>query len=126
MIPIVNENDVVATTELMFTDNDELAGLVTTQLQADTLVILTSTEGILDEAKKTVPEVDASNRGVVEKYITPDKTTAGRGGMTSKFSVAVSLSSRGTDVYIVNGRSPDVLPDVFSGKRVGTRFVAQA
>ncbi len=125
VIPVVNENDVVATTELMFTDNDELAGLVAKQLKADALIILTSTDGILDNSKNTILEVDASNMETVASYITPDKSTGGRGGMTSKFSVAKELSEKGIVVHIVNGRSENVLQGVIGEQKIGTTFSAR-
>jgi glutamate 5-kinase len=122
VVPIVNENDVVATTELMFTDNDELAGLVVSLLKADTLIILTTTDGVLDPNKKTVPEVHAENREEVAGCITDDTSTAGRGGMRTKFNIASQLSKQGAVVYIANGRSKNVLTDIFAGKARGTRF----
>lgn len=125
VIPIVNENDVVATTELMFTDNDELAGLVAEQLNADALVILTSTDGILDNEKNTISEVNVSNMEMVATYINPDKSTAGRGGMTSKFFVAKELAKKGITVHIVNGKSENVLQSVVGGQKIGTTFSAQ-
>lgn len=123
VVPIVNENDVVATTELMFTDNDELAGLVAKQLNASALIILTSTDGILDTDKHTVFEVTASNIETVASYITPDKSTGGRGGMASKFAVAKELSQKGIAVHIVNGTSQNILQHVIEGKKVGTTFI---
>ncbi len=125
VIPIVNENDVVATTELMFTDNDELAGLVAKQLKADALIILTSTEGILDNDKNTISEVSASNIETVAGYISPDKSTGGRGGMTSKFTVAKELSEKGIVAHIVNGKTENILRSVVEGKKVGTTFSSQ-
>jgi glutamate 5-kinase len=122
VIPIVNENDVVATTELLFTDNDELAGLVARQLQADCLIILTSTDGIFDDRGKTITKVTVSNVEKVIDYITPDKSTGGRGGMVSKFKTARDLSERGVAVSIVNGRRPNVLVDAVDGAKVGTRI----
>lgn len=123
VIPIVNENDVVATTELLFTDNDELAGLVAKQLKADSLIILTGTDGIVDDAKKTIPEINSSNVEAVAKYITPDTSAGGRGGMASKFAVAKELSEKGISVHIVNGKKENILLDVVEGKKVGTHFI---
>ncbi|MDO8451809.1 MAG: glutamate 5-kinase [bacterium] len=123
VIPVVNENDVVATTELLFTDNDELAGLVAQQLKADCLVLLTSTDGILDANHKTISKVDSSNAETVMGYITPDKSTGGRGGMTSKFAVAKELSEKGISVHIVDGRKRSILLDIVSGKTTGTHFI---
>ena len=126
VIPIVNENDVVATTELLFTDNDELAGLVAKQLKADDLVILTSTNGILNEVKGTVPEVNSSNVEKVASYITPDTSTGGRGGMMSKFKTATELSREGIAVRVLDGRRPNVLLESFDGVETGTRFTLQS
>jgi glutamate 5-kinase len=125
VIPVVNENDVVATTELLFTDNDELAGLVATQLKADCLIILTSTDGILDADNRTVPEVNSFTIKGVAEYITPEKSASGRGGMISKFAVAKELSEKGISVYIVDGKQENVLLSVLGGKSVGTHFVSQ-
>ena len=125
VIPVVNENDVVATTELLFTDNDELAGLVAKQLKADCLMILTSTDGILDAAGQAVNAVPARNFDEVSGSITPAKSTGGRGGMMSKFTVAKELSRLGVTVCIVNGRRPKVLLDVFTGVTTGTTFIRQ-
>jgi len=123
IVPIVNENDVVAITELIFTDNDELAGLVVKQLNADSLIILAITEGILDDTKETILEVNPSNIEAVAGYIKPDKSTGGRGGMTSKFRVARELSEKGVSVHIANGKRKNVLLDVIGGLKVGTRFI---
>ena len=123
VIPIVNENDVVATTELLFTDNDELAGLVALQLKADCLVILTGTDGILDANRKTVSRVDASNMAEVEAYITPDKSTGGRGGMISKFKTAKEVSELRTTVFIVDGKRRNVLIELGDGTQSGTMFI---
>jgi glutamate 5-kinase len=123
IIPIINENDVVATTELMFTDNDELAGYVADQLKADCLIILTSTPGILDKAGKTVHSVDATNMQVVSEFIHRDKSTGGRGGMISKFEVAKRISAIGIPVYIAEGRRQNVVIELYEGKDVGTKFI---
>ncbi len=122
VIPIVNENDVVATTELLFTDNDELAGLVAKQLKADSLIILTGTDGILDASGNTIRIVDGLNIEEVPGYISPDKSTGGRGGMMSKFRVADELSRGGITVRIVNGRRPNVLLEALTNVGTGTTF----
>jgi len=126
VLPIVNENDVVATTELMFTDNDELAGLVSEQLKVDHLALLTNTNGILDEEGNTISEVDSFNVKKVMSGITPDKSTGGRGGMISKFDVAQKLVDKGISVSIVDGRRESVLLDIVEEKKIGTMFSASA
>lgn len=129
VVPVVNENDVVATTELLFTDNDELAGLVASQLNADALIILTSVEGFLagkpeDPTAQVIPEIDFSKISAYQKYITPDKTAFGRGGMLTKFNIAKKLTLQGITVYFANGKRKDVLTDIISGKTIGTKFVS--
>jgi len=128
VIPIVNENDVVATTELFFTDNDELAGLVASQLNADIVVILTSVDGFLtrdpkDKNSILIPEIDFSDIGMYQKYIFPDKTDFGRGGMLTKFNIAKKLALQGITVYFANGKRKNILSDIISGKKVGTKFL---
>ena len=122
VVPVVNENDVVATTELLFTDNDELAGLVAEQLKADRLVILTGTDGVLDGSGRTIAEVTDANIAVVESYVNPNTSTGGRGGMVSKCKVARELSAKGIMVYVVNGKRLGVLFEVADGVPTGTCF----
>jgi len=128
VIPVVNENDVVATTELLFTDNDELAGLVASQINADAVIILTSVEGFLtgdpkDKNSKTIPEIDFNNIANYQKYISPDKTAFGRGGMLTKFNIAKKLTLQGIVVYFANGKRENVLTDLIAGKSIGTKFL---
>lgn len=130
VIPVVNENDVVATTELMFTDNDELAGLVASQLSADAVIILTSVEGFLtgdpkDSHSVVIPEVDFGSLSALQKYISPDKTAFGRGGMLTKFNIAKQLTEQGIMVYFANGKRKDVLTDIIiiEQKNIGTKFL---
>lgn len=129
VVPVVNENDVVSTTELLFTDNDELAGLVASQLNADAVIILTSVEGFLlgspeDPVAQVVPEIDFSNIRAYQKYISPDKTAFGRGGMLTKFNIAKKLTLQGITVYFANGKRKNVLTDIISGKSIGTKFIS--
>lgn len=125
VIPIVNENDVIATTELLFTDNDELAALVASQLNADEVIILTSVDGVLDKNKQVIPEIDFINTREAEKYITPEKSVFGRGGMLTKFNIAGKLSRQGIAAYIVNGKKRNILLDLVKGARAGTKFMPQ-
>ncbi len=123
VIPIVNENDVVATSELLFTDNDELASLVAEQLSVDSLILLTGTDGILDETNNAIAEVDFSNVDMVAKLISPSKSSSGRGGMVSKFAIAKELSEKGIVVHVVNGKQKNILLDVVRGEKIGTKFI---
>ncbi|MCC6461106.1 MAG: glutamate 5-kinase [Saprospiraceae bacterium] len=129
IIPVVNENDVVAVSELMFTDNDELAGLVASMTGADTLVILSSVDGVLtgppgDPASQVIPEIDADDRASAG-FITQEKSAFGRGGMMTKFRFARQAARVGVVTYIANGKRPNVLSDLAAGLPVGTRFTAR-
>ncbi len=122
VIPIVNENDVVAITELVFTDNDELAGFVAAQLHVDAAVVLTSVDGFLANGH-TVPEINAKNAVLYKRYITPEKSSGGRRGIRTKFNVALKLAKRGITAYIVNGKKRNALIDVMGGRHIGTKFL---
>ena len=130
IVPIVNENDVVAIKELIFTDNDELCGLVALQLDADAAIILTSVDGVLDgppadPKSRVIPEITARTIRKIEKYVTVEKTAGGRGGMASKFDVARKLIGEGIPVHIANGKRKNVLSDIVDGKHVGTKFCSR-
>jgi glutamate 5-kinase len=125
-VPVVNENDVVATSELLFTDNDELTGLIASQLKAPKVIFLTSVDGFLISEKRknnVVREIEFKDIGLYKKYISSSKTGAGRGGMTSKFIVSRKLVLKGTTVWIANGKRKNILIDILSGKNTGTKFI---
>ena len=129
IIPVVNENDVVSVSELMFTDNDELAGLVASMTGADTLVILSSVDGVLsgppgDPDARVIPEIDVDDRASAQ-FITAEKSAFGRGGMMTKFRFARQAAKVGIVTYIANGKRPNVLTDLAAGLPVGTRFSAR-
>ena len=125
VVPVVNENDVVAVTELMFTDNDELAGLVARMLKAEALVILSSVEGLYDGppdavGSRLISRVAAEDESVAA-YVQTRKTSGGRGGMGTKLRIATETARAGIPVLIGNGRRPDILATVLSGDWPGTR-----
>ncbi|MEI7810586.1 MAG: glutamate 5-kinase [bacterium] len=127
VLPIVNENDIVAIKELLFTDNDELMGLVALQLKADIVIVLTSVEGLIngdpkDKNAEVVSEIKIKDLKNAKKYITKDKTTLGKGGMFSKFNIAEKLVENGVTVFLANGKRKNVITDIITGKKVGTRF----
>jgi len=128
VIPVINENDVIAITELIFTDNDELAGLIASQLNADAVIILTSVEGVLDgdpkdSKSRVIPEIDFDKNSSFEKYITNDKSSSGRGGMHTKVSIAKKLATQGIVTHIANGKQQNIIIDIIKGKSFGTRFI---
>ena len=112
VLPVVNENDTVCVTELMFTDNDELSGLIARMLKTDTLVLLSNIDGIYDgnpaDADANVIRTVAPGESL-EKYIQPSKSSAGRGGMESKYNTAKAVADAGIKVIIANGNTPDIL-----------------
>ena len=115
VLPIVNENDTVSVTELMFTDNDELSGLIAQMMQADTLVLLSNIDGIYtgnpsDPQSRLIKEV-APNTDLTE-YIQTEKSSAGRGGMQSKYATATKIQQAGIRVVIANGKRENVLVDL--------------
>ena len=127
VVPVVNENDAVAVAELMFTDNDELAGLIATQLSVDAVIILTSVDGVFDGNPKgrnarVIPEIPFAGIASFEKYVMPDKSEFSRGGMLTKFKVARELAGRGITTHIAS-LNPGVLSDILAGKPAGTKFL---
>jgi glutamate 5-kinase len=112
VIPIVNENDTVSITELMFTDNDELSGLMAQMVHADALFLLSNVNGVYDGAPSSpdahlIREVEVGKD--LSDYIQPEKSGFGRGGMASKSSIARKVADQGIAVFIANGRREGVI-----------------
>lgn len=119
VLPIVNENDTVSVTELMFTDNDELSGLIALMMEADTLILLSNIDGIFttrpdDPSAELIREV-APGRDLSE-YIQPEKSAFGRGGMHSKYTTASKAQQASIRVIIANGERDDILIDLIERK----------
>ena len=115
VIPIVNENDTVSVTELMFTDNDELSGLIAQMMKADTLILLSNIDGIYtgnpdDPASQLICRVEPGTD--LSQYIQPEKSAFGRGGMHSKYTTASKVQQAGIRVIIANGERDDILVDL--------------
>ncbi|WP_298063506.1 glutamate 5-kinase [uncultured Rikenella sp.] len=132
VVPIVNENDAVSITELMFTDNDELSGLIATMMDVEALVILSHIDGIYDgdpscPGTQVIRHVEPSSP--LERYIQSGKSQFGRGGMLTKSTIARKVASEGVEVIIANGKRDDILPALLLGTAaeredvVCTRFV---
>ena len=115
VIPIVNENDTVSVTELMFTDNDELSGLIASMMDADVLIILSNIDGIFngspkDPAARVIRRVEPDRD--LSEYIQQEKSGFGRGGMTAKCAIARKVADEGIRVMIANGRRDNILIDL--------------
>ena len=112
VLPIVNENDTVCLTALMFTDNDELSGLIAEMMQAETLVLLTNVDGIYngdpkDPNTRIIPSVYYDRD--ISEYASDEKSSNGRGGMASKAKTAHEIANKGIRVIIANGNTPNIL-----------------
>ena len=128
LIPIVNENDVVAVTELMFTDNDELAGLLAGMVNAELLCLLSTVPGVFDRSQNQ-PEAACisqwdDSKHKLEDIVQRGTSALGRGGIHSKIAVARKAANLGTEVVIADGTSDGILLAIVAGGGAGTRFTA--
>ncbi|MBR1463891.1 MAG: glutamate 5-kinase [Prevotella sp.] len=117
VLPIVNENDTVCVTELMFTDNDELSGLIAQMMNADELILLSNIDGIYtgdprDPQSELIRRVETGTD--ISQYIQTEKSTHGRGGMLSKYHTASGVSAKGIRVIIANGTRDQILQDLMT------------
>ena len=113
VVPIVNENDTISVTELMFTDNDELSGMVATMMGAEKLIILSNIDGIYngkpgEPGVSVIPQVFPGKRDL-SAYIQTSKSSFGRGGMQTKTNIASKVADEGVEVIIANGKSDGIL-----------------
>jgi len=130
VVPIVNENDVVAITELMFTDNDELAGLLAGMVNADLLCLLSTVPGVFD-GDPDDPETECletwdETAHQVDDIVQRGASALGRGGMHSKLASALKAAKLGTEVVIADGSDSRVLLKVINERSAGTRFPASS
>jgi glutamate 5-kinase len=127
VIPIINENDTVATDEIRFGDNDHLAALVASLLEADRLIILSDVDGLYSEDPRRDPGAKLV-RSVTEvtddmlKRAGDSSSDIGTGGMYSKLLAAEKAMRSGVTVNIINGRKPRILPSLVGGKAHGTEL----
>ena len=129
VIPVVNENDAVSVTALMFTDNDELSGLLASMMDCQKLFILSNIDGIYNGDPKSPDSfviTDITPRTNVAQFIQTTKSNFGRGGMLTKCRIARKTADSGIDVYIANGTRPQVITRLVNGDKdfVCTHFTA--
>lgn len=128
IIPIINENDVVSSTELRFGDNDTLSALVASLLPADLLVILTTVEGVLHNFgkadSKTIPLIDRID-SPLEKIAGGTDSATAVGGMASKVQAAKIVMRSGIPLVIASGKKKQALARILAGQEEGTLFVPQ-
>ena len=128
-LPVINENDTIATAEIKVGDNDTLGAIVACCTKADLLVLLSDIEGLytadprkdpnaklIPTVEEVTPEIEALAGGV--------GSSLGTGGMATKLRAAKMVPAQGCDMVITNGEHPERLYDIAEGKDVGTRFVA--
>ena len=130
VIPVINENDTVATDEIRFGDNDTLAALVTNLIEADALVILTDQPGLYTKDPRQFPDaelVDEAKAGDarLEKMAGGVGSHIGSGGMLTKVLAAKRAARSGAATIIASGREPDVLIRLASGEAIGTQLTAE-
>jgi glutamate 5-kinase len=144
VVPIVNENDTVSTAELeytvkgsrtrIFSDNDRLAALVASRVDAEALILLSNVEGLLRLPRKSANAEDsAESPGLpipLVKEITPEimalargPSQGGRGGMLTKLEAAEIATRAGGITIIANGSKPDIVERIFRGENIGTAFI---
>ena len=120
VIPVVNENDTISVTELMFTDNDELSGLIAGMLNSEALIILTNVDGIYDGDPESpdsaiIEEITVKERDWI-KNVATRKSGFGRGGMLTKSAIARKAAREGIAVHIASGLRDHVLVDILGNK----------
>lgn len=133
VVPVVNENDVIATDEIeeIFGDNDKLSALVASKMDADLLILLTDVDGLYDRNPETdrdarlIPTVDEITKDI-ERIAGSRKNERSTGGMKTKINAAKVAMESGCNMVIANGRTPNVILDVATGKELGTLFTAKA
>ena len=130
VIPVINENDTVATDEIRFGDNDTLAALVTNLIEADALVILTDQPGLYTKDPRRHPDAELVNEARagdanLEKMAGGAGSHIGSGGMLTKVLAAKRAARSGAGTIIASGREPDVLVRLASGEAIGTQLIAE-
>jgi glutamate 5-kinase len=130
VIPVVNENDTVATAELCFGDNDTLAALVANLINADVMVILTDQEGLFDaDPRNNISAKLVANASAIDASLSAmagKGSSLGRGGMVTKITAAKLASRSGTNTLIANGREQQILSRLLAGEEIGTLLTANS
>ncbi len=124
IIPIVNENDVISISELMFTDNDELAGLMAGIINAEALIILSNVDGLKKRDGSLISQVEADDQSVYE-HITSARSSFGRGGMHTKVRICQQAAKLGIQAFIANGKNSNILDIVTQKSTRHTHFIAK-
>lgn len=129
VIPIVNENDTVATDEIEFGDNDTLSAIVAALIHADLLILLSDIDGLYTDDPHSSPDaefieqVDIIGEELV-RMAKGSSSSVGTGGMATKISAARIATDAGADMVIANAENVEIIQDIINGTNVGTLFLA--
>ena len=129
-LPVINENDTIATDEIVIGDNDTLSAIVAATVQADLLVLLSDIDGLYtadprgNAGAKLIPVVEGVT-AEIEALAGGNGTSLGTGGMVTKLRAAKIAGDAGIDLIIANGARPELLYDILDGQAVGTRFIGR-
>ncbi len=129
-LPIINENDTVATEEINIGDNDTLSAVVAANIQADLLILLSDIDGLYDadpHVKKDA-HIIHTVEAITDEILSlggGSGSNLGTGGMATKLHAAQIATEAGTEMVIANGEHPQLLYRIFDGEAVGTRFLAK-
>lgn len=123
VLPIVNENDTVATDEIQFGDNDQMAVLLANAIEAGTVIFLSTVAGLIDDSGKKISTVDSIDESILA--LAKGGNQMGRGGMGSKLMAIRHLNNAGKQAFLCSGKTPSVLRQLMSGEPTGTCFKAR-
>lgn len=128
IIPIVNENDTIATDEIIFGDNDTLSAVVASLVNADLLILLSDIEGLYSDDPKLNPEAHLIDRvekidESIESIAKDSSSKLGTGGMITKIKAAKIATAKGIHVVLASGSKNEAIEEILEGKNIGTLFV---
>lgn len=131
VVPVVNENDTVATDEIRFGDNDTLAALVVNLVEAEALLLLTDRAGLFDADPRHNPDATLiaeahANESRLDAMVNGEPGQLGRGGMQTKIRAARLAARSGASTIIADGRETGIITRVASGEHLGTQLLAEA
>ena len=130
VLPVINENDTIGTSEIRVGDNDTLAAIVANATNADLLILLSDIDGLYTANPREDPEarlipVVSEITPALEALAGGEGSALGTGGMVTKIRAAKMVTERGCDMVIMNGANVALLYDLLEGKNVGTRFLGK-
>jgi glutamate 5-kinase len=124
VLPIINENDSVAVEELKLGDNDQLSAEVAIMMEARSLILVTSSDGLREKTKKGSRRIPiVTNLEEAFPHVTPEKGEHSTGGMTTKLQAVAAATGAGIETFILHGRKSKQITKALAGNDVGTRFL---